>query len=153
MSIESQLREDQVVAMKVRDKPKLNAIRSVQTEVATARSAPGFTGDVDDDFYVRTIATYVKRISKAKTEYDSMGEKGAEHSAAIAYEIGYLEQFLPQVLDEDATRDLVDRTIADLGADEDTPVGRVIGAVMQSGEDVDGALVSRLVREQLSSVG
>jgi uncharacterized protein YqeY len=43
------------------------------------------------------------------------------------------------------------RTIADLGADENTPVGKVIGAVMRSGESVDGALVNKVVREELGS--
>ncbi|VAW06876.1 hypothetical protein MNBD_ACTINO01-155, partial [hydrothermal vent metagenome] len=63
----------------------------------------------------------------------------------------YLERYLPKTLDEGATRELIDRTIAELGADADTPAGKVIGAVMRSGEDLDGALVNRLVREALEA--
>lgn len=151
MPIEQQLKADQIASMKAKDKVTLNAIRSVQAEIATAKSAPGFKGEVDDGFYVKTITTYVKRISKSKAEYDSMGDNGAEQSAKLAFEIDYLSQYLPKVLDEPATRALVDRTISDLGADADTPAGKVIGAVMRSGEDVDGALVNRLVQEALDS--
>ncbi|MEN8040179.1 MAG: GatB/YqeY domain-containing protein [Actinomycetota bacterium] len=151
MTIEEQLRQDQITAMKAKDKATLNAIRSVQTEVSAAKSAPSFSGEVDDTLYTKTIATYVKRITKSKAEYDTMGESGVEQSSKLAYEIDYLTKYLPKTLDEDATRALVDATIAEIGADADTPAGRVIGAVMKSGKDVDGALVNRLVREALES--
>lgn len=151
MPIEQQLKQDQVIAMRAKDKVTLNAIRSVQAEIATAKSAPGFKGEVDDSLYTKTITTYVKRISKSRTEYDAMGERGAEQSGKLAFEIDYLSQFLPKVLGEEATRALVARTMADLGADSDTPGGKIIGAVMRSGEDVDGALVNRLVNEALGS--
>lgn len=149
MTIDEQLRSDQKTAMKAGDKQMLNVVRSVRAEVSTAQAAPGFEGEVDDDLYQSIIATYVKRIAKAKTEYDTMGEAGADRAASIEYEIGYLSKFLPQKLDEAATKELVERTIADLGADSDTPAGQVVGAVMRSGEDLDGALVNRLVREAL----
>ena len=150
MTIEEQLRQDQTAAMKARDKDTLNAIRSVQAEVAAAKSARGFTGEVDDDLYVKTIATYVKRVSKAKVEYDAMGGDGAEQAAKLAFEIDYLGQYLPKVLDEEATRELIDKAIADLDATPDTPAGQIIGVVMRSGEDLDGTLVSRLVQERLT---
>lgn len=151
MTISEQLAADLKTAMKNRDRPTLNAIRSVQSEVAAAKSAPGFSGDVDDALYEATIATYVKRIGKAKAEYDDMGEAGADQAGKLAFEIDYLGRFLPQKLDEAATRDLVASTIADLGATAETPKGQVIGAVMRSGEDVDGALVNRIVAELLGS--
>ena len=121
----------------------------MQSEVSAAKSAPGFSGEVDDDLYVSTISTYVKRLTKSRAEYESMGEAGASHVESISFEIDYLGGFLPQKLDEAATRELVQSTIADLGADDDTPKGKVIGAVMKSGEDVDGATVNRLVEELL----
>jgi len=151
MTIAEQLKQDQIAAMRSRDKATLNAIRSIQAEVATAKAAPGFSGEVDDDLYVRTISTYVKRISKSRTEYDAMGERGAEQVGLLTFEIDYLDRYLPRTLDEAATTELVSRTIAELGADENTPAGKVIGAVMRSGESVDGALVNRIVQEELGS--
>ena len=151
MSIEDRLREDQKTAMKAGDKATLNVVRSVRSEVATAQTAPGFAGEVDDEMYLATIATYVKRISKAKAEYDGMGEAGAERADAIQFELDYLAQFLPQKLDEAATKELVDAAIADMGAGPDTPAGQVVGAVMRSGKELDGALVNKLVREALDA--
>ncbi len=149
MTIQEQLQSDQVTAMRAKDKATLNAIRSIQAEVAAAKSAPGFSGEVDDTLYESTIATYVKRITKSRDDYLAMGERGEAQAATLTYEIDYLSAFLPTKLDEAATRDLVARVMADLGADATTPAGQVIGAVMRSGEDLDGATVNRVVREAL----
>ncbi|MCL1587874.1 MAG: GatB/YqeY domain-containing protein [Actinomycetia bacterium] len=151
MIIAEQLKQDQIAAMRSRDKATLNAIRSIQAEVATAKAAPGFSGEVDDDLYVRTIATYVKRITKSRTEYEAIGERGAEQVGLLTFEIDYLDRYLPRTLDEAATRTLVIAAMADVGADENTPAGKVIGAVMRSGESVDGALVNKIVQEELGS--
>ena len=151
MSIEQRLRDDQKTAMKARDAATLNAIRSIQAEVATAKTAPGFEGEVDDALFVKVISTYVKRISKSKTEYDALGEPGAEQVDKLGFEIEYLTRYLPKKLNEQDTRMLIERAIADIGADDSTPAGQVVGAVMRSGQDLDGALVNRLGREALES--
>ncbi len=149
MSIEQRFRDDQKTAMKARDTATLNAIRSIQAEVSTAKSAPGFRGEIDDALFIKVITTYVKRISKSKAEYDTMGERGAGQASELAFEIDYLIRYLPEKLNEQDTRTLVAETIADIGAGEGSPVGQVVGAVMRSGQDLDGALVNRLVQEAL----
>lgn len=149
MTIQKQLLADQKAAMRGKDKATLNAIRSIQSEVAAAKSAPGFSGEIDDSLYMKTIGTYVKRISKSRDEYAAMGEAGEVHAEKLGFEIDYLSAFLPKKLDEAATRELVERTIADIGADASTPVGRVIGAAMKSGEELDGGLVKRVATELL----
>lgn len=151
MAIEEQFRDDQKAAMKARDAATLNAIRSIQAEVATAKAAPGYKGDVDDALFIKVISTYVKRISKSKDEYESMGERGAEQADKLGFEIDYLVQYLPKKLNEQDTRMLIERTMADIGADGDMPAGQIVGAVMRSGEDLDGAMVNRLVQEALGT--
>jgi len=149
MTIELRLRDDQKTAMRARDKATLNAIRSVQAEVATAKSAPGFTGEVDDDLFRKTIATYVKRLSKSLTEYRAMGERGEDQVKMLAFEVDYLQRYLPETLDEDATRALIQDVLAGFDTDANPQTGQVIGAVMRSGGNLDGALVNRLVRDAL----
>lgn len=150
MTIQEQLAAEQKAAMKSGDRSTLNVIRQIQSEVSVAKAAPGFDGEVDDDLYLATIATYVKRMSKARSEYEALGERGREQAEKLAFEIDYLAAYLPQKLDEAATSDLVDQTIADLGATDPKMTGQVIGAVMKSGQDVDGTLVARLVNEALA---
>jgi uncharacterized protein YqeY len=150
MTIEERLVAEQTAAMKGRDRPTLNVIRQIRSEVSVATSAPGFTGGVDDQLYRSTISTYVKRMGKSKTEYEALGERGRQQAEKLAFEIDYLSTYLPTKLDEAATRDLVDRVIEDLGAFDPKMTGQVIGQVMKSGQDVDGGLVARLTKEALN---
>lgn len=151
MSIQERLAADRVAAMKSGDKATVNVVRQIDSEVAVAKSAPGFEGEVDDDLYRATIASYVKKMDKARTEYEALGERGQQQVEGLGFEIEYLSQFLPESLSEEDTRALVQEAIAELGVDDPKMKGRVIGAVMQSGAELDGALVARLVDEELGA--
>jgi hypothetical protein len=149
MRIQEQLAADRIAAMKSGDKATVSVVRQIDSEVALAKSAPGFEGEVDDDLYLATIAAYVKKMDKARSEYESLGERGLSQVEGLSFEIEYLSQFLPESLSEEDTRTLVRQTIAELGVDDPKMKGRVIGAVMQAGEGLDGALVARLAGEEL----
>ena len=78
-----------------------------------------------------------------------MGERGREQADKLAFEIQYLAQWLPIGPSEDETRAMVRFAIAELKANDPKMIGRVIGQVMKSAKGLDGALVNRLVREEL----
>ena len=152
MTIKDEFAGELKDAMRNRDKPRLNVIRQVQTEISVAAAAEGFSGEVDDDLYRRVIAGYVKKMDKARREYLAAGDKGAERAAALEFEVG-----LPLALAAaEARRGGGERarggaTIAELGASDAKQVGQVTGAVMRSGAEVDGSLVARLVREEFGA--
>ena len=150
MSIQDELGAELRDAMRSRDSARRNVIRQIETEVSVARAAPGFVGSVDDELYRRIIATYVKKMDKARKEYVAAGERGEAQAQKLAYEIDYLSRWMPETVDEEETRNLVRSAIAEVGADDMKSMGRVMGHVMKSGAEVDGALVSRIAREELS---
>ena len=151
MSIQEELTAELKDAMKSRDSARTSVIRQVQTEVATAKSAPGFKGEVDDALYQRTIVSYVKKMEKARQEYEGLGDKGEEQAAKLAYEVEYLSRWTPTLLGEDDTRAIVKAAIEELGVDDPKMTGRVMGHIMKSGAELDGGLVNRLVREELGA--
>lgn len=153
MSIQEQLTEDLRAAMKEKDARRRDVIRQVQTEVATAKSESDFSGELDDAFYQKVIASYVKKMDKSREEYEAMGERGEEMADKLAFEVEYLSRYLPQKLSEEETRKLVIEAIEELGvAGDEKAAGRVTGHLMKSrGEDLDGGLVNRLVKEELAS--
>ncbi len=151
MGIREELAAELIDAMKTGDKARRNVVRQVETEISIARSAPGFSGEADDDLYKEVIGSYVKKMSKARAEFEAAGERGAEQAAKLAYEVDYLSRWLPKLAGEDETRAIVRSAIAELGASDPKMVGRVIGHVMKSGQDLDGGLVNRLVREELGA--
>ena len=151
MGIQDELSAELKDAMKSRDKARSNVIRQIQTEVAVAKAAPGFDGEINDDLYQSTIVSYVKKMEKAKGEYEAAGERGADQAEKLAYEIEYLSRWTPNLLGEDETRQIVQDAIAELGVDDPKMVGRVMGHIMKAGKELDGGLVNRIVREELGA--
>lgn len=153
MTISEELASELRDAMKAKDGLRRDVIRQVQTEVATARSHPDFSGEADDAFYQRVIAAYVKKMDKSREEYGGLGDRGAAMASKLAFEVEYLGRWLPTKLGEEETRALVLGTIAELGvAGDEKAAGRVTGHLMKShGKDLDGGLVNRVVREELAA--
>lgn len=152
MTIQEELSAELKDAMKSGDALRRDAIRQVQTEVATAKSQPDFEGEVDDAFHEKVIGSYVKRMAKSRVEYAEMGERGRAMADKLAYEVEYLSRWLPSTLGEEDTRKLVRQAVDELDvAGDDKAAGRVIGHLMKSrGKDLDGALVNRLVLEEIA---
>lgn len=138
-------------AMRQRDRARTDVIRQIKTEVTVLTSSSGFDRAVDDALYIDVIGSYVKKMQKAKGEFEKAGERGKEQADKLSYEIDYLSRWLPAKLGEEETRSLVAKAVADVGASDAKDIGRVMGAVMKSEADLDGALVNRLVREQLET--
>ena len=151
-SIKERLAEELKNAMKSHDVDRRDVIRMVESEVSLAKSAAGFKGEVNDDLYRQVIASYSKKMDKARAEYLELGPRGEEMARKLGWEVEYLSQWLPTKLDEDATEALVLATISELGvAGDPKAAGRVIGQIMRSHKDkVDGGLVNRLVAAALS---
>ena len=135
-------------AMKAKDKPKLDAIRQVQTEIAKKKSEKG--EETTDELVLGVISSYVKKMAKAVDEYNSLGERGAEMAEKIQFEIDFLSQWLPEQLSEEDVEKLVDEVLTELGEVDMSQMGRIIGAVMAKGDGIDGSIVSRIVKEKLT---
>ena len=135
-------------AMKAKDKPKLDAIRQIQTEIAKKKSEKG--EEVNDELVLGVISSYVKKMAKAVDEYKSLGEKGEEMANKIQFEIDFLTTYLPEQLSEEEIEKIVDDVLAELGDVDMSQMGRVIGAVMAKGDGIDCAIVSKIVKGKLS---
>ena len=151
MTMKEELNAELKDAMKARDARRRDVIRMIETEVTLARSAPGFKDEVNDALYRKVIAAYAKKMEKAKGEFEEAGDRGAAMVEKLAWEVEYLGRWLPKKLDEESTAALVAAAIAELGVAGDPKAsGRVIGQIMKEHKDeVDGALVNRLVAEAL----
>jgi len=135
-------------AMKAKDKPKLDAIRQIQTEIAKKKSEKG--EEVNDELVLWVISSYVKKMAKAVDEYKSLGEKGEEMANKIQFEIDFLTTYLPEQLSEEEVEKIVDDVLDELGDVDMSQMGRVIGAVMAKGDGIDGSIVSKVVKGKLS---
>lgn len=152
MSISEELADELRDAMKSKDARRRDVIRQIQTEVARAKSEPGFEGDADDSLYQSVLTSYTKKMDKARAEYAAAGERGAEMAEKLGFEVEYLSRWMPKTLGEEETMALVTEAIAATGASDPGQAGMVVGHIMKSGhEGLDGGTVNRLVRETLGA--
>jgi len=135
-------------AMKAKDKPKLDAIRQVQTEIAKKKAEKG--EEPTDALVLNVISSYVKKMIKAVEEYNSLGDRGVEMASKIQYEIDYLSEWLPEQLSEEEVSKIIDDVLSEMGDVDMSQMGKIIGAVMAKADGLDGSTVSRLVREKIS---
>jgi uncharacterized protein YqeY len=135
-------------AMKAKDKPKLDAIRQIQTEIAKKKAEKG--EEVNDDLVLGVISSYVKKMIKAVEEYQSLGDRGQEMADKIQFEIDFLSTYLPEQLSDEEVEKIVDEVLSELGDVDISQMGRVIGAVMAKGDGIDGSIVSKIVKDKLS---
>ena len=135
-------------AMKAKDKPKLDAIRQIQTEIAKKKAEKG--EEVNDDLVLGVISSYVKKMIKAVEEYQSLGDRGQEMAEKIQFEIDFLSTYLPDQLSDEEVEKIVDEVLSELGDVDISQMGRVIGAVMAKGDGIDGSIVSKIVKDKLS---
>jgi hypothetical protein len=151
-TIKEQLSEELKNAMKSHDVDRRDVIRMIESEISLAKSAAGFIGEVNDDLYRQVIASYSKKMEKARAEYLELGPRGEEMARKLGWEVAYLSKWLPTKLGQDSTEALVLATISELGvAGDPKAAGRVIGQIMRNHKDeVDGGLVNRLVAAALS---
>ena len=135
-------------AMKAKDKPKLDAIRQIQTEVAKKKAEKG--EEATDELVLGVISSYVKKMTKAVEEYQSLGDRGLEMAEKIQFEIDFLSGWLPEQLSEEEVVIIIDEVLAEIGDVDMSQMGKIIGFVMAKADGLDGSVVSKLVREKIS---
>ena len=135
-------------AMKAKDKPKLDAIRQVQTEIAKKKSEKG--EEATDELVLAVISSYVKKMTKAVEEYQTLGDRGTEMAEKIQFEIDFLSEWLPEQLSDEDVEKIVDAVLIEMGYIDISQMGKVIGAVMSKGDGIDGSLVSKIVKSKLT---
>jgi uncharacterized protein YqeY len=150
MPIEQDLRKLLTDSMKAKDLRTANAVRMINTKVMERRTAKGFTGQVDDALYVDVMSAYRKSLQKAREEFLAVGERGKEQAGELAWEIGFIEGFLPKGLGPDEIRAAVRAAIATLGAADPKMAGRVVGEVMKQHKGkVEAGEVKKIAEEEL----
>lgn len=96
----------------------------------------------------RIIAKEIKKRQESIKLYEDNGRPELAESEKM--ESGILEEYMPSQLSESEVLHIVEQTVEEMGATGMQSMGLVIKAVKDKvGNTADGALVARLVKEQL----
>lgn len=143
MSILEQVRNDVNDAMRAGDRGRAGALRMLANSlVEDAREGAG------DE--VAVLRRERKKRLEAAEAYRSGGSE--ERARTEEAEAELCSRYLPAELDDAAVATLVDEAIAEVGAEGQGDMGRVMSTVMSRvGDRADGKRVSEMVRERLGS--
>ncbi|MDO8423340.1 MAG: GatB/YqeY domain-containing protein [Parvibaculum sp.] len=117
-------------AMKAGDKPRLSTIRLMQSAIKDKDIASRVDGRNDGVPDADLLELFTKMV-KQRRESAEMYEKGARPDLVDKEraEIAVLEEFMPQQMDEAATKAAVEAVVADVGATSVKDMGKVMGAL------------------------
>lgn len=121
-----ELQQEMIAAMKAKDKVRLSIIRQVKTEVKNI--------EVNErrDVTEEDVNNMVKRLIKQTSETLEMSIKAGndqERTDNLTEQVKILESLLPAQLTGDALVELIEKTIAELGATSKKQMGQVMGAL------------------------
>lgn len=144
----NKLGQDIKEAMKAKEKERLSCLRMLKSDIQYEMTKTGKETVSDDEFQ-----TIVKRAIKKRNESADQYEKASRSDLADneRSEIAFLEVYLPEQIGEDQILPVIEEVLSKTEKDP-RQAGKITGMVMGrfKGQNIDGALVKKLVEQKLS---
>ncbi|MCG2587168.1 GatB/YqeY domain-containing protein [Rhodohalobacter sulfatireducens] len=151
MSLKNKILDDLKSAMKAKEADKLNVLRSLKAKLLEKEISErkGGEASLSDEQVVEVL---MKAAKQRKESIDQFEEGGRDDLAdKEKFELEIIEEYLPEMMDEDEIRNAVKKQIDQMGATDMSDMGKVMGALMgQLKGKAEGATISKIVKEELS---
>ena len=149
MTLFEQVSKDIVVAMKAKDKVRLQALRNIKKYFIEAKTAPGANDTLEDAAALKILAKLAKQGRDTAALYTEQGRPDlAEEEMAQAQVVG---EYLPKALSAEELEAEVKAIIAETGASSPKDMGKVMGvATKKLAGRADGKAISALVKQLLA---
>ena len=149
MTLFEQVSKDIVVAMKAKDKVRLQALRNIKKYFIEAKTAPGANDTLEDAAALKILAKLAKQGRDTAALYTEQGRPDlAEEEMAQAQVV---EEYLPKALSAEELEAEVKAIIAETGASSPKDMGKVMGvATKKLAGRADGKAISALVKQLLA---
>ncbi len=135
-------------AMRAKEKARLQTIRLIQSEFKRIEVDERI--ELDDARVLSVLDKMVKQRRDSAQQYTDAGR--TELADQENYEIGVIQEFLPQQLSQAEIEALVDAAIAEVGGSGMQAMGPVMGKLKpQLAGKADMGQVSGLVKQKLTS--
>ncbi|MDA8430096.1 MAG: GatB/YqeY domain-containing protein [Geobacteraceae bacterium] len=147
MSLKDQLNESMKTAMKARDNLRLSAVRMVRSTIKNREIDSKV--ELDDQGIIEVISTLVKQRRESIRMYREGNRPDLVEKEES--ELAILQEFLPAQLSAAEISALIDRAIAETGAQSARDMGKVMKvlAPLTAGK-ADGKTVSDAVKQKLT---
>ena len=132
--------------MKSGDKIRTGILRTLLSVLKEKQI--GKKDNINEEEYLSVIKRLVKQLKESSDAYQKAGR--SEFYEKEISELNILNEYLPELLSEQQTLDLVKDVIDKISASDNSDIGEVMSFVMQkSNGRVDGKIANRLVKELL----
>ncbi|MFT6926357.1 MAG: hypothetical protein ACJAZP_001967 [Psychromonas sp.] len=147
MSLKARLKEQQILAMRAKDKVRLGTIRML---IAAIRQIEiDNKVELSDDEVTAVVTKSVKQRKDSIAQFEKANRNDLADIEKAELEI--LQEFLPQALTSDEVKALIKQAVASSGASSMQDMGKVMGLLKN---DIQGRAdmgeVSALVRASLA---
>ena len=151
MAIKEQIMADLKQAMKDKEQDKLRVLRSLKSKLLEREISErkGGEGELSDEQSIEVLM----KAAKQRKESIEQFEKGDRNDLADTEkeELEIINSYLPKMLSEEEVRDIAKEKIDELGAEDMSDMGQVMGVLMQELKGkAEGSVVSKVVKEELS---
>lgn len=142
------LNDDLKTALKARDTTRTGVLRMLLSKIKDLQIEQGRAEPLTDAQVVHVLSSYAKQRLESAEAFDHAGR--AELRDRETAEHAVVRSYLPEPLDDEALRRLLQETIAAVGATSARDLGKVMGPAMAKLQGrADGNRVQKLVREIL----
>jgi uncharacterized protein YqeY len=147
LSIVEQLTEDMKTAMRAGESDRTGVLRLLRGALKNEEIKSGHS--LSEDEALKVLQREAKQRRDSIEAYGRAGRTDLVDQEES--ELKVISEYLPKSLSEAELGKIVDEVVAETGAGSMAQMGQVMGAVMKrAGAGVDGATVSKLVKEKLS---
>ncbi len=145
-SLTSRINEDVKSAMRSKDKPRLGVLRLITAAIKQREVDERIT--LNDDQVIAVLEKMIKQRKDSISQYEKAGR--TELADQEAFEIGILQEYLPEQLSEAEINTLVEEAISSSGATSMKDMGKVMGMLKPKlAGRADMGAVSKIIKSRL----
>ena len=146
MVLYEKIQSDMYTAMKAGEKEKASTLRTVLAKLKDKQIDTREPLSQKDE--IKVLQTLVKQRKESIDLYQKGGR--SELAQAESFELEIINAYLPEMMNEDDVRKLIEEIIEETGAQSMADLGKVMPQIMKQGKGlIDGKTAQRIVGEML----
>lgn len=151
MSMIEKIAEDLKTAMKAGEKVRLETLRTIRAGLLEKQVEKRPTGGMTPEDELAVLIAAAKKRKEAIEIYKNNGRD--DLATQEEQELLVIQEYLPKQLSPEEIKDIIQKTVAQVGATSDKDFGKVMGPVMKELKGkADGKLIQDTVKSILASL-
>ena len=148
MSLREQIKEDIKAAMRAKETEKRDTLRNIQTAIKQIEVDE--RKELTDAEVEKILMKYAKQREEGIKQFKEAGREDLLTKEEA--ELALVKQYLPEPMEEDELKIILQSIIAKVGATGMQDMGKIMGAAKQAvGSRADGARINKVAKKLLLS--